>query len=166
MNLVGYVDADWGGDINDRKSTSGFVFKLGNACIGWTSKKQTTVALSSTEAEYIAMCHACGEAMWLSQLLQDMKILKQQSPIPMFEDNQGCIAMIKSDKVNQRSKHISIKYHYIKQLYKENKIDVQYCPTECMIADMFTKPLDSTKFKKGLCRLFEKGCWPANNPEM
>lgn len=111
------------------------------------------------------MCHACQEAMWLSQLLQDMKILKQQVPIPIFEDNQGCIAMIKSDKVNQRSKHISIKYHYIKHLYNANMIDIQYCPTEHMIADMFTKPLDSTKFKKGLCRLFEEGCWPANNPD-
>lgn len=142
-----YVDADWRGDKKDRKSTSGHLFILGSGPVAWSSKKQSTVAISSSEAEYVAAAYACQELLWLRQLLSDMG-LQSTTATTLYEDNQGCIGMIGSDKPSPRTKHIDIKYHMLRDLREQGIIDVKYCPTEAMWADMITKPLPKEKLRQ------------------
>jgi hypothetical protein len=138
--LFGYADADWASDINDRKSTSGYVFTLGGGAISWSSKKQTTVALSSTEAEYIAGAHAAKEAIWLRQLLtelgQDMSF-----PTTLHVDNQSAIAIARNPEFHKRTKHIDVRYHYLRQVIDNGSLQLKYTPTQEQVADVFTKGL-------------------------
>lgn len=143
--LKGFIDADWAGDRKDRKSTSGFLFQLGDTTVSWSSKKQTTVALSSTEAEYIAVSHACRELQWLRQLLADLQVPAKGATV-LFEDNQGCIKMVNSDRCSARTKHIDVCHHYLRDLREEGIIRMEYCPTNEMTADILTKPLAREPF--------------------
>jgi len=145
--LIGFVDADWGGDPDDRKSNTGYLFKYLGAPISWSSKKQTLVTLSSTEAEYIALCEAGKEALWLSQILKDFNEHVIEPPV-IYEDNQSCIKMLQSEKSCHRTKHIATKYHFIRDLYKQNDIAVKYCASGQMTADMLTKPLEAVKLRQ------------------
>lgn len=110
---IGNSDADWAGDINDRKITSGyFVFLIGNSPVNWTSKKQSCVALSTAEAEYMSLSSAAQEAIWLNQLLAELQSLKDPSKsAAIYEDNQSAICMTKN-QFHERSKHIAIKYYF------------------------------------------------------
>lgn len=144
--LVGYSDADWAQDVEDKKSSSGYLFSFNGATISWACKKQTCVALSSTEAEYVALAEACQEAVWLRNILEDFGE-KQEQPTTIFEDNQSCIKLVHRDKYNKRTKHISTKYNYVKNLSDTNVTKYEYCPTETMTADMLTKPLSQIKIK-------------------
>ena len=144
--LIGYSDADWAGDVDDRKSTSGYAFELGSI-ITWRSKKQASTALSTAEAEYLALASCIQEALWLKKLLSDLTN-KVEKSIDIYEDNQSTISMAKNQHSHGRSKHIDIKYHFIKEHCVDGCIQLIYCPTEEMKADMFTKPLYSTQFKK------------------
>lgn len=146
-NLVCYVDADWGGDCKDRKSNSGYCFNVYGSTIHWSSKKQQTVALSSTEAEFVALAEAAREGIWIERILNDLHE-NLPNPLKFYEDNQSCIKMLESEKFNQRTKHIETKYHFICDLKKDRTIEVEYCPTEDMIADMLTKPLNKIKLQK------------------
>jgi hypothetical protein len=110
--LNGYVDADWGSNPNGWKSQSGYLFTLCGGVISWASKKQRVVALSSTEAEYVAASLACQEAVWLRVLLEDISFV-QNKPTMIKEDNQGAIALSKNPKYHPRTKHIDIKHHFI-----------------------------------------------------
>jgi hypothetical protein len=105
--LLGYVDADWASDVNDRKSTSGFVFMLGGASISWGSKKQTSVALSSTEAEYIVAAHVAKEAKWLRSLLTELGE-SLELPTTVFIDNQSAIAIARNPEFYDRTKYIEV----------------------------------------------------------
>ena len=147
FSLHGYSDADWGGDIATRKSTSGYVFRIGGATVSWKSKKQPVIALSSTESEYIALCSATQEAVWLRVLLKSLN-LPQKKPTIIYEDNQGAIALSKNPKDHSRTKHIDIKYHYTREAIQCSKINVLYCPTNEMLADVFTKDLPKPKFEE------------------
>ena len=114
-DCVGFSDADWGGDLDDRKSTSGYVFKVGGTAISWRSKKQASVALSTAEAEYIALASAAQESsLWLQQLLADL-LKEPTKPMVIFEDNQSAICMAKNPQFHGRSKHIAIKHHFIRE---------------------------------------------------
>ncbi len=144
--LKGYSDADWAGDVGERKSTSGYVFRLGNASISWKSKKQTVVALSTTEAEYIALCAATQEAVWLRRLLKDIH-MEQVGSTLILEDNTGAIALSKNAKGHERSKHIDIKFHYTREAVSKGIVHVSHCPTDSMLADVFTKGLAKPKFE-------------------
>ncbi len=145
--LVGYVDADWAGDMTDRKSTSGYIFQFGGSAISWSSKKQTSVALSSTEAEYVSAALASQEAVWLRQLLQDIGVHTTE-PTTLYEDNQGCIKISNNDGVSVRTKHIDIKHHHLRDLVSRNIIKLDYCETDNMIADALTKPVTKSKLVK------------------
>ncbi|KFD63722.1 hypothetical protein M514_24075 [Trichuris suis] len=145
--LQGYVDADWAGDRTDRKSTSAYLFQFGESIISWSTKKQTTVALSSTEAEYIAMAEPCKELLWLRQLLEDFGI-PQMNATTIFEDNQGCICLVESERFTDRTKHISVKYHLLKDLRERGIIDVKYCPSDQMMADALTKPVSKEQLNR------------------
>lgn len=117
----GFSDADWGGDVNDHKSTSGYMFCIGGGAVTWKSKKQTCVALSTVEAEYIALENAAQEAVWMRRLLADLKN-PPEKPTVIYEDNQSTICMTKNPQFHGRSKHIGIKYHYIREQVKERSI--------------------------------------------
>lgn len=144
-HCVGYSDADWGGDLDDRKSTSGYVFLISGGAVSWRSKKQTCVALSTAEAEYVALASAGQEAAWMRELTATLENRPQRSVV-LFEDNQSAIAMTKNPQFHGRSKHISIKYHFIRNQVDERVIDLKYCPTQDMIADMMTKGLSKEQF--------------------
>ena len=147
VELYGYSDSDWGGS-EDRKSISGYNFKLceNSSLISWKSKKQNSVALSSCEAEFIALTVAAQEAKFLNQLLIDLNE-NDQSPVKLFVDNQGAMALAKNPVFHQRSKHIDIKYHFIRDEIAQNNLNVQYVPTNYNIADTFTKPMSGVKLK-------------------
>ena len=144
--LQGYSDADWAGEVETRKSTSGYVFLLGNCCVSWRSKKQSIVALSSTEAEYVSLCSAAQETIWLRNLLSSVGF-EQTAPTVIHEDNQGAIALSHNPKDHPRTKHIDIKYHFVRQTIEDNRVTLLYCPTERMVADTLTKGLSKPLFE-------------------
>jgi len=139
--VTGYTDADWGSNPNDRLSISGFAFLLGGGAISWSSKKQTAVALSSTEAEYMAASHAARHAIWLQRLLSDIGFPISR-PTTLFIDNQSTLALTQDVKFHQRTKHIDIQYHFLRDQVISGTISTFYCQTNEMIADIMTKALD------------------------
>jgi hypothetical protein len=146
-DLCAYSDADWGGNIDDRRSTSGYVFLLANGPITWKSQKQQTVALSSTEAEYIALSQTVKECIWLRSLLKFL-VLNIIGPTVIKEDNQSSMKLAKNAVFHARTKHIDIRYHFTREVVERQEITMEYCPTSTMIADMLTKylPLQQYKF--------------------
>lgn len=144
---VGYSDADWAGNLDDRRSTSGYIFKINGAAVSWRSKKQSCVALSTAEAEYMALANTTQEAIWMRQLTIDLKNVPDK-PLKIFEDNQSAMCIAKNPQFHGRTKHIEIKYHFTREQVKNGTIELQYCRTENMIADMFTKGLLKEKFSK------------------
>jgi hypothetical protein len=144
-DIIGYSDADFAND-PDRKSVSGYVFKMNGGPISWKSKKQNIVALSSTEAEYIALSEATQEALWLRKLRRDLRL--PDIPITIYEDNQPTIHTANDYVRSQRTKHIDTKYHFTREQVMAKNIDLIYCPTNDMTADIFTKPLARIQFQK------------------
>lgn len=147
LTLTGYSDADWAGDTSDRKSTSGFVFMLGGAAISWGSRKQNCVSMSTMEAEYVALSEAAQEAVWLRRLLCELGA-EQRQPTKINEDNRSCIDFVSLDRQNKRSKHIDTRQHHAKDLCSKGVIQLGYCPTNRMVADIFTKPLGPQKINQ------------------
>jgi Reverse transcriptase (RNA-dependent DNA polymerase) len=153
--LVGYSDSDMVGDVDDRKSTTGVVFFLGSNLISWSSRKQTVVALSSCEAEYIAATSAACQGVWLGSLLAD---LLNQNPdkVMLNIDNKSAISLCKNPIHHDRSKHIDTRFHYIRECVEERKIMIEHIGTNDQLADILTKPLGRLKFLEmreriGLC---------------
>ena len=144
--LTGYSDANYARDIDTRRSTSGFIFMLAGAPVSWQSRAQATVALSSTEAEYIAFAGAAQEAVWLLQVLREFKF-GMISPI-IYEDNQSTIKLVENPVFHKRSKHVDIKYHFVRELVENNTLTIQYVSTSDNIADIFTKPLVFSVFTR------------------
>lgn len=150
QRLGGWVDSDYAGDITDRKSTYGSVFMLHGGPVSWTSKKQASVSTSTTEAEYVALCQGSKEAVWLRQLLRETgfsQFLGDSLGVQMYSDNQSCISLAENPEGHARSKHIDVQYHFSRQLLEYGKIQLEYCPTQDMLADVLTKPLNSVAFR-------------------
>ena len=145
--LHGFADADWAGCSESRKSTSGEVFKIGNCTVSWRSKKQSVVALSSCEAEYISLCSAAQETVWLRNLLADVGF-EQTQATTMREDNQGAMCLARNPKDHTRTKHIDVKFHYTRETIENNILKLVYCPTGEMVADTLTKGLPKSGFEK------------------
>lgn len=134
FDLVGYLDADWAGNLSDRRSTSGFVFLLCSSLVTWSSKKQPTVALSSTEAEYMAVSNAARKVIWIRNILAELT-LKLTTPTTLFVDNRGAIDMSKGDNVHAWSKHIDIHHHFkVCDCIDNHQIDVQHILSQDNIA--------------------------------
>lgn len=144
--LLAYSDADWAGDQTTRKSTSGNVFLLAHGAITWTSRKQSSVALSTVESEYMALSLATQEAIWLRGLMKDLG-KDMTKPTVIYEDNQGAISTAKNPTFHKKTKHIQIRYHFVREAVEENTIEIIYCPTKLMVADIFTKGLTRDKFE-------------------
>ena len=153
--LTGYSDSDWAGDLDKRRSTTGYLFTLAGAAISWSSRKQQTIALSSTEAEYMAACAATQEAMHLRGLLKDFGII-HHGPTTLFMDNQGAIVISNDSMTSKRSKHIDIKYHYVRERIEEKDIATRYINTEDMAADCLTKPVGHQVLARAIPTIFGK----------
>jgi hypothetical protein len=140
---LAYTDSDWGGPHTDRRrSVGGYVFLLAGAPISWQSKKQTCIALSSNEAEYIAASEASREAWWIRQILTDMDLVdKSDSCIPVHTDNKGAIDLTTAISGTKRSKHIDIRFHFTRDMAGQGIILIRQIPTTDMVADGLTKPL-------------------------
>ena len=158
LHLYGYSDANCGNDIDSRKSTSGYIFFISGGPISWSSKKQSTIALSSTEAEYMALTHASKEAIWLRRFLRELDFeFQEQEPTLIFEDNQSAIALAKNPVHHARSKHIDIQYHFIRDKVETGEIELRYTPTTEMIADAMTKPLARPQFEQLVRKMWVLG---------
>ena len=132
--------SDWAGDLDDRKSTSGYIFQLSGAAISWTSKKQACVALSTAEAEYIALASAAQEAVWVRQLLTDLRSDPEEAT-RIYEDNQAAICLAKNPQFYGRTKHIRIKYHFIREQVENGNVELSFNRAEEMVADVLPKGL-------------------------
>uniref|UniRef100_A0AAV1U725 Reverse transcriptase Ty1/copia-type domain-containing protein n=1 Tax=Peronospora matthiolae TaxID=2874970 RepID=A0AAV1U725_9STRA len=150
IDFRGYSDADWAGDLTDRKSTSGYTFMLLGAPVSWGSKKQPSVSLSTTEAEYIALSLAIQEGKWIHRLLCEIVMAaNEEGPeLMIHEDNQSCIKMTKNPVNHGRAKHIDIKYHHIRDEVKRGEVKLKYCETAVMLADIMTKGLHGPRHKE------------------
>ena len=145
--ISGYCDADYAGDLISAKSTSGYIFYIANGPITWKSKLQTIIAQSTTEAEYIAINIAAKEAVYIKSLLKELGHYKQNK-LPLYTDNNGALLLAKNPIFHERTKHIAVKYHYIRDLINKGIIDLIYISTKEQKADGFTKALDKIKFKE------------------
>lgn len=159
--LKGFTDSDWAGELDGRKSTSGYVFNIGSAAITWKSKKQEVVALSSAEAEYVAASSAICEALWLKRMLGDLK-MNQDGAVKIHCDSKSAIAMSKNPAFHGRTKHIDVKFHFIRSKVSAGEVELQQCCTHDQVADIFTKALPCVKFnffryKLGVCSFESRG---------
>jgi hypothetical protein len=143
--LVGYVDAD-GASQDHRRAISGYVFMVDGGAVSWSSKKQELVTLSTTEAEYVAATHAAKEAVWIRRLLTEL-FHSIDTPTTLFSDSQSAIALAHDGHYHARTKHIDIRYHFIRYIIEAGTIKLVYCPTNDMTADTLTKALPSVKAK-------------------
>jgi hypothetical protein len=146
VELTGFSDSDWAGNPDDRRSTSGYAFHIGSGVVSWSSKKQPTVSLSSTEAEYKALSSATCEAVWLRRILEDVEE-KQKGPTCINCDNQSAIKLAHNPVYHARSKHIELQHHFVREKIESKEIDLIYCNTSDNVADIFTKPLGKIKFE-------------------
>ncbi|KAK2977872.1 hypothetical protein RJ640_020216 [Escallonia rubra] len=161
LQLSGFCDSDWAGSVDDMRSTSGYAFSLGSGMFSWASKKQQTVAQSSAEAEYVAAAVATSQAIWLRRILGDMGE-EQAEATTLLCDNKSAIAMTKNPGNHCRTKHINIKYHFVREAVENGEVQFQFCKTEDQVADVFTKAipkerLDYFRLKLGVQQQSIKG---------
>ena len=158
VTLEGFSESDWAGNLDDRRSITGYAFNIGSGVIAWSSKKQSTVALSSCEAEYQALCAATCEAIWLRRLLKDAG-KEQKNPTSIKSDNQSTIKLAYNLVFHKNTKHIDTQFHFVREKIQSKEIVVEYCKTCDNVADIFTKPLARVKFE-----LFRKMLGVQENP--
>lgn len=144
IELVGYSDSDFAGDLDTRKSNTGYIFLMNGGPVTWSSRKQNTVALSTTESEYMAASEAAKEILWLRQFLYD--IGEPQSSITLNVDNQSAIKLINNPVFHRRSKHIDIRYNFIREKVRKKIVDIKYVESSNQLADFLTKSLPVSKF--------------------
>jgi hypothetical protein len=146
FSLMAYSNADWEGCVDDRKITSGGEFFLGESLVAWIRKKQSSISLSTTEAEYIATVECCTQVEWMKQTLQDIKVVFEE-PTTIYCDNTSAISLSKNPVQHSKSKHIPIKYHYLRDQAENKNIKLEYVPTQEQVVDIFTKPLRRDVFE-------------------
>lgn len=152
-SAIGFCDADYANCTVTRRSVTGYVFVMNGGAITWNTKLQKCVALSTTEAEYLAACAATKELVWIKSLMKEIGFSEN---IKLIIDNQSTIKLIRGANLHKRSKHIDIQYHYVRDKFLENVMDVEYCETKLQAADMFTKSLPKPQFESlrgmiGMC---------------
>lgn len=143
--LIGYSDADWASDFDDRRSTSGYVFIMQEGAVSWSCKRQTTVFLSTCEAEYMALSAAVQEASWWRGLLLQFG---QDDPIELRCDNQSTICIAKNGGYTSRTKHIDIRHHFIRDALDREIVSLNFVKTDEQVADGLTKPLQRVKLER------------------
>ncbi|GAU50018.1 hypothetical protein TSUD_331710 [Trifolium subterraneum] len=145
IELIGYTDSNWCGDKDDRKSTAGYVFMYGGAPISWCSRKEPVVALSTCEAEYIAASLSACQGVWLSNLIDEISNVKCDSVI-LKVDNMSAINLAKNPIAHGRSKHIELRFHYLREQVGNGKLKVEHCRTDLQVADVLTKAVTVETF--------------------
>lgn len=141
-----YSDADWAGCPDDRKSTSGYCIYLGHNLVSWNSRKQQTIARSSTEAEYRAVANATAEVLWLKSLLNELGIHVKMRSV-LWCDNVGATYLTANPVFHARTKHVEIDFHFVREQVRNGFLQVQFISSKDQIADILTKPLVSTRFQ-------------------
>ena len=142
--ITGFSDSDWAGNEADRKSTSGVCCFIGNNLVSWSSKKQNCISISTAEAEYVSAGHCATQLLWLKSMIKDYGI--NQETMVMLCDNMSAINISKNPVQHSRTKHIDIRYHFIKDLVEQKIITLEYIDTSKQLSDIFTKPLGLEKF--------------------
>ena len=155
LQLKGYTDADWGTDKDTRRSVTGMGFVFAGAAVCWKSQRQPTVASSTTEAEYIALAHGTAEVVHLQGLLGELGVV-QEGPTVIYEDNHSAIKLARNDCEHSRTKHIDLKYHFIREKVKSGEVNPVAIPTLEQVGDIFTKPINREQHWK-LCRMLGMG---------
>lgn len=145
--LVGYTDSDYAGDVDNSKSTSGYVFMMSGGAVAWSSRKQPIVTLSTTDAEYIAAAYCACQAIWMGRVLKEIGY-EQEGEMVIMCDNTSTIKLSKNAVMHGRSKHIRVRYHFLRDLTKEGVVKLIYCSTDEQLADIMTKPLKMVTFQK------------------
>jgi hypothetical protein len=157
MRLNFWSDANWGGE-EGRESVSGFVATMAGGAVTYSSKKQGSVALSTTESEYMALLHALKEQIWLLRFLNEIGHNIDDQNI-IYCDNQSAIALAHNPEHHARTKHVDIQYHFVRNCVEDGRTRLEYCPTEDMMADGLTKALGPDRHKK-LAKMMGMGIWP------
>ncbi len=147
LQVHGYTDVDWAHNVSDRRSTNGFMFSFGSGAVSWSSKKQPTIALSSTEAEYRGVAIVACEVVWLQKLLSDLG-QSVDAPVVIYCDNISSILLANNPVYHARTKHIEVHYHFIREKVLAKEIDLIHVSTEDQVADIFTKALNIDKLRK------------------
>ncbi|XP_071717990.1 secreted RxLR effector protein 161-like [Rutidosis leptorrhynchoides] len=146
--LTGYCDADYAGDHDTRRSTTGYVFMLGSGAVSWCSKRQATVSLSTTEAEYRAAAMAAQECTWIVQLLTELgQAIEVEGGVVMYCDNMSSIRLAENPIFHARTKHVEVHYHFIREKVLMGEIRLAHVGTNDQFADVFTKSLAGNKFE-------------------
>ena len=161
--LTCFVDSAYATDETRRRSSTGYICYLGTSPISWCSKLQKSVALSTTESEYMAMCDASKDVVWLRGLLKALQE-EQRRPTVVNQDNVGAIYVANNSTFHKRTKHIDVRYHYTRDLLEERIIHVNFCPTNFQIADILTKATRPGIFKD-LRQYLVKTHWDEGNVE-
>ena len=156
-SLIAFADSDYAGDVDDRRSTSGYVFMLGTGAVSWSSKKQPVVTLSSTEAEFIAAASCACQGVWMRRIMEKLGQVQGRSTT-IFCDNTSAIKLSKNPVLHGRSKHIDVRFHFLRELTRDGVIELIQCSTKEQLSDIMTKPLKVETFLKlreqlGMCRL-------------
>jgi len=146
LKLIGFFYSDWAGSDEEMMSTSGYCFAIGGSIFCWNSKKQSVVAHSTAEAEYIAAYVATKQLIWLRKMLNDLDF-DQRSPTELFSDNTSAITISKNSIFHDRTKHMKIKFHAIRQFQQKGELKMIYCTSKEQLVDMFTKPLAKDRFE-------------------
>lgn len=152
VSLVRYTDADYARDVDTRRSTTGYAFKIGNGVVSRRSQRQKTVALSTTEAEFMAICDGAKEAIWLRQLLTDIDF-EQRGPTTLRVDNLSAIRLVQNPELHHRTKHIDVRLFFVRELHEKDDIQLEYVQSKDELADVFTKPLNRPIFESNVMRL-------------
>lgn len=145
--MLAYTDSDYARDLDDRRSTSGYVFMLNGGAVTWSSKKQPMVTLSTTEAEYVAAASCACQWLWMRQILENIHG-NQGNSIKVMCNNSSTIKLAKNPVFHDRSTHIDVRYRFLRDLTRDEVIDLKYCGTREQLADIMTKPLKLELFEK------------------
>ena len=151
LQVEGYSDSDFAGDIDDRKSTSGYVFTLAGGAISWKSSKQSVTASSTMYAEFVACYEASGQVKWLKKFIPGLKVVDSiERPIKMYCDNESAVFYAHNNKSSGAAKHINIKFYVVKEQIQDHTISLEYISTKRMLADPLTKGLPPNAFREHL----------------